>query len=66
MTLTSPIAKDILRIINKGIEFYDPAIMLSDIEGFRKRGRMTNAEAEYLKGLVEAQMQARIENLLND
>ena len=60
MILTNKTAKDLESVIKKGLDFYDADIMLSDIEAYRKRNRITNEEAEYLKGLVEAQLDARL------
>lgn len=60
MILTNKTAKDLESVIKKGLDFYDADVMLSDIEGYRKRKRITNEEAEYLKGLVEAQLDDRL------
>ena len=51
MILTTTMAKNFERIIKSGN--YDAAKVLSDIEAARVRKRITDAEAEYLNGLIE-------------
>ena len=62
MILTSKTAKDLEAIILKGE--YDADVMLADIDGFLRRKRVTTQEAEYLRDLVEEQMDKRLEENL--
>lgn len=62
MIMESTIAKNYELIIKKGN--YDPDKMLSDISAALKRNRITLAEAEYLRALVDADMNQRMEKQL--
>lgn len=62
MVLTTKMAKNIELIIKSGQ--YDADKMLSDIDASLKRSRITVAEAEYLKGLVQTDLENRIEEQL--
>lgn len=62
MVLTSRIAKNYELIIKSGN--YNPDLMLSDISAALKRNRITLAEAEYLRGLVDTDMNKRMEDQL--
>ena len=59
MVLTSRIAQNYEKIIKSGK--YDADKMLSDLEAAYKRKLMTLAEKEYLEGLVQADLEARVE-----
>lgn len=59
MILTSRIAKNYEKIIKSGK--YDADKMLSDLEAAYKRKLMTLAEKEYLEGLVQADLENRVE-----
>ena len=59
MILTSRIAKNYEKIIKSGR--YEADKMLSDLEAAYKRKLMTLAEKEYLEGLVQADLEARVE-----
>ena len=59
MVLTSRIAKNYEKIIKSGR--YEADKMLSDLEAAYKRKLMTLAEKEYLEGLVQADLEARVE-----
>ena len=59
MVLTSRIAQNYEKIIKSGK--YDADKMLSDLEAAYKRKLMTLTEKEYLEGLVEADLEARVE-----
>ena len=59
MILTSRIAQNYEKIIKSGK--YDADKMLSDLEAAYKRKLMTLAEKEYLEGLVQADLEARVE-----
>ena len=59
MVLTSRIAQNYEKIIKSGR--YEADKMLSDLESAYKRKLMTLAEKEYLEGLVQADLEARVE-----
>ena len=59
MVLTSRIAQNYEKIIKSGK--YDADKMLSDLEAAYKRKLMTLAEKEYLEGLVQADLEDRVE-----
>ena len=59
MILTSRIAQNYEKIIKSGR--YEADKMLSDLEAAYKRKLMTLAEKEYLEGLVENDLEARVE-----
>ena len=59
MILTSRIAQNYEKIIKSGR--YEADKMLSDLEAAYKRKLMTLAEKEYLEGLVQADLEARVE-----
>ena len=59
MILTSRIAKNYEKIIKSGR--YEADKMLSDLEAAYKRKLMTLTEKEYLEGLVQADLEARVE-----
>ena len=59
MILTSRIAQNYEKIIKSGK--YDADKMLSDLEAAYIRKLMTLAEKEYLEGLVQADLEARVE-----
>lgn len=59
MILTSRIAQNYEKIIKSGK--YEADKMLSDLEAAYKRKLMTLAEKEYLEGLVQADLEARVE-----
>ena len=59
MVLTSRIAQNYEKIIKSGR--YESDKMLSDLESAYKRKLMTLAEKEYLEGLVQADLAARVE-----
>ena len=59
MVLTSRIAQNYEKIIKSGR--YEEDKMLSDLEAAYKRKLMTLAEKEYLEGLVQADLEARVE-----
>ena len=59
MVLTSRIAQNYEKIIKSGR--YEADKMLSDLEAAYKRKLMTLAEKEYLEGLVQADLEARVE-----
>ena len=59
MVLTSRIAQNYEKIIKSGR--YESDKMLSDLESAYKRKLMTLAEKEYLEGLVQADLEARVE-----
>ena len=59
MILTSRIAQNYEKIIKSGK--YDADKMLSDLEAAYKRKLMTLAEKEYLEGLVQADLEDRVE-----
>lgn len=59
MVLTSRIAQNYEKIIKSGK--YEADKMLSDLEAAYKRKLMTLAEKEYLEGLVQADLEARVE-----
>ena len=59
MVLTSRIAQNYEKIIKSGK--YDADKMLSDLEAAYKRKLMTLAEKEYLEGLVQADLENRVE-----
>lgn len=59
MVLISRIAQNYEKIIKSGK--YDADKMLSDLEAAYKRKLMTLAEKEYLEGLVQADLEARVE-----
>ena len=59
MVLTSRIAQNYEKIIKSGK--YDADKMLSDLEAAYKRKLMTLAEKEYLEGLVQNDLEARVE-----
>ena len=59
MVLTSRIAQNYEKIIKSGR--YEAYKMLSDLEAAYKRKLMTLAEKEYLEGLVQADLEARVE-----
>lgn len=59
MILTSRIAQNYEKIIKSGK--YDADKMLSDLEAAYKRKLMTLAEKEYLEGLVQADLENRVE-----
>ncbi|MGL5381035.1 hypothetical protein [Clostridium sp.] len=56
MVLTTKVAKDLNLIIDNTLFDYGVDRMLENIEAYRKRNRITNEEAEYLKAKVEAKM----------
>ena len=60
MVLTSRIAQNYEKIIKSGK--YEADKMLSDLEAAYKRKLMTLAEKEYLEGLVQADLEARVED----
>ncbi|MGL4801863.1 MAG: hypothetical protein ACRC18_06330 [Cetobacterium sp.] len=62
MILTTTMAKNMEKIIKSGN--YDSAKMLYDIDAALLRKRITAEEAEYLRGLVEADLEARVEEQL--
>ena len=66
MILTSQIAKDKEAIINKGLDYYNPAEQIADIEFFVKRKRMTVEEGEYLKNKIEQQILERDQGILKN
>ena len=59
MVLTSRIAQNYEKIIKSGK--YDADKMLSDLEAAYKRKLMTLTEKEYLEGLVQADLETRVE-----
>ena len=59
MVLTSRISQNYEKIIKSGR--YEADKMLSDLEAAYKRKLMTLAEKEYLEGLVQADLEARVE-----
>lgn len=59
MVLTSRIAQNYEKIIKSGK--YDADKMLSDLEAAYKRKLMTLSEKEYLEGLVQADLENRVE-----
>ena len=59
MVLTSRIAQNYEKIIKSGR--YEADKMLSDLEAAYKRKLMTLAEKEYLEGLVQNDLEARVE-----
>ena len=59
MVLTSRIAQNYEKIIKSGK--YEADKMLSDLEAAYKRKLMTLAEKEYLEGLVQSDLEARVE-----
>jgi hypothetical protein len=59
MILTSRIAKNYEKIIKSGR--YEADKMLSDLEAAYKRKLMTLTEKEYLEGLVQADLENRVE-----
>lgn len=59
MILTSRIAQNYEKIIKSGK--YEADKMLSDLEAAYKRKLMTLAEKEYLEGLVQADLETRVE-----
>ena len=59
MILTSRIAQNYEKIIKSGR--YEADKMLSDLEAAYKRKLMTLAEKEYLEGLVQNDLEARVE-----
>ena len=59
MVLTSRIAQNYEKIIKSGR--YEADKMLSDLEAAYKRKLMTLAEKEYLEGLVQSDLEARVE-----
>ena len=59
MILTSRIAQNYEKIIKSGR--YEADKMLSDLEAAYKRKLMTLAEKEYLEGLVQADLENRVE-----
>ena len=59
MILTSRIAQNYEKIIKSGR--YDADKMLSDLEAAYKRKLMTLAEKEYLEGLVQSDLETRVE-----
>ena len=59
MVLTSRIAQNYEKIIKSGR--YEADKMLSDLEAAYKRKLMTLAEKEYLEGLVQTDLEARVE-----
>ena len=59
MILTSRIAQNYEKIIKSGR--YEADKMLSDLEAAYKRKLMTLAEKEYLEGLVQSDLEARVE-----
>ena len=59
MVLTSRIAQNYEKIIKSGR--YEADKMLSDLEAAYKRKLMTLAEKEYLEGLVQADLEDRVE-----
>ena len=59
MILTTTMAKNFERIIKSGN--YDAAKVLSDIEAARVRKRINDAEAEYLNGLIEVDLESRVD-----
>lgn len=59
MVLTSRIAQNYEKIIKSGR--YEADKMLSDLEAAYKRKLMTLAEKEYLEGLVQADLENRVE-----
>ena len=63
MILTSRIAQNYEKIIKSGK--YEADKMLSDLEAAYKRKLMTLAEKEYLEGLVQADLEARVEEQIN-
>ena len=63
MVLTSRIAQNYEKIIKSGK--YDADKMLSDLEAAYKRKLMTLAEKEYLEGLVQSDLETRVEEQIN-
>lgn len=59
MILTSRIAQNYEKIIKSGK--YEADKMLSDLEAAYKRKLMTLAEKEYLEGLVQSDLETRVE-----
>ena len=59
MVLTSRIAQNYEKIIKSGK--YEADKMLSDLEAAYKRKLMTLTEKEYLEGLVQADLENRVE-----
>ena len=59
MVLTSRIAQNYEKIIKSGR--YEADKILSDLEAAYKRKLMTLAEKEYLEGLVQADLEDRVE-----
>ena len=59
MILTSRIAQNYEKIIKSGR--YEADKMLSDLEAAYKRKLMTLAEKEYLEGLVQIDLEDRVE-----
>lgn len=60
MILTTTMAKNMEKVILSGR--YEADKMLSDIEASLKRNRITVAEADYLKDLIEKDIEERIKN----
>ena len=63
MVLTSRIAQNYEKIIKSGR--YEADKMLSDLEAAYKRKLMTLAEKEYLEGLVQNDLESRVEEQIN-
>ena len=63
MILTSRIAQNYEKIIKSGR--YEADKMLSDLEAAYKRKLMTLAEKEYLEGLVQNDLESRVEEQIN-
>lgn len=59
MILTSRIAQNYEKIIKSGR--YEADKMLSDLEAAYKRKLMTLTEKEYLEGLVQADLESRVD-----
>lgn len=63
MVLTSRITQNYEKIIKSGR--YEADKMLSDLEAAYKRKLMTLAEKEYLEGLVQNDLESRVEEQIN-
>ncbi|CEQ01744.1 Uncharacterised protein [[Clostridium] sordellii] len=63
-TCTSATAKDLELIINNTLDDYGVDRMIANIEGFRKRKRISDSEATYLLNLVDKKMAESVENAI--
>lgn len=64
-TCTSPTAKDLELIINNTLDDYGVDRMIANIEGFRKRKRITDAESEYLLSLVDKKLNEGVQEAIS-